>query len=621
MKKKYDFLKIIITESGGDFMKKSVWAVTAAIFLLTACDTAISSDDSSGSSGTTETSYSSGSSSTGSQSVEITDSDETSCESVSYSQSGANVFEISASTSQLTITGLSSGKTIYMTNTNPTATTISSAYTRYVSSASGISLSTGDSTSSSTSSGSAPSSHDHPGRSHCLSLSLNSALPEITESLARSVSALETVTPAEYSQSDIGSATREIYVDQDSDISTFAQETATLRAAGEFCYVWVVSDNWTDSGASGEKIDSSIASSIASNFDAMYKKIRAVFGSESDRLSANTSISSTVSMENYSETGTMVNIVVYDIGKDYSKGTNSGSIVGYFYAKDYFVLASASSIYRYSNKGKYFYVDAYFAANYTSTVYSTLAHEFQHMIDFGVKTMDQGIESSTAHNEMKSMLCEDIMYGTLEAIDSEFSEEDSPVSRLPLFNRHYADVGLEYKTSSPEVYYSYANNYAFGAWLLRAYGGITLLHEFATNDAADETSIIKALGTTGSETDTMEELLKAYSMNCVLGEDESGFKTELSASDLTFEGYEYTLNPIDIWNLADMLPESYAECKDSADYYKFDGPYLYGYKTQTELRPYGMALHVIGTAEDESVTIQFNTSGISTAQRVYVVVE
>ena len=152
MKKKYDFLKIIITESGGDFMKKSVWAVTAVIFLLTACDTAISSDDSSGSSETTETSYSSGSSSTGPQSVEITDSDETSCESVSYSQSGANVFEISASTSQLTITGLSSGKTIYMTNTNPTATTISSAYTRYVSSASGISLSTGDRTSSSTSS-------------------------------------------------------------------------------------------------------------------------------------------------------------------------------------------------------------------------------------------------------------------------------------------------------------------------------------------------------------------------------------------------------------------------------------------------------------------------------------
>lgn len=614
-------------------MKKTIFAISTAIFLLTACDNQIAStesDSSSSSSSGTSTTWKSGNSrttlsgtSTSGTSTSGTTTTSSSSTTVTYSED-SNIFEISSSVSSVTIEGLSSGKTIYLTKTNPTSSAISSSYTRYVTGASGISLSSGDITSSSSSSGSS-SSPTFPGTSgprHCISLSLTDALPQIEESSSRSAtSSITKVTPASYTQSDVGSATRSIYIDQDSDISTFKAETATLRALGEYCYVWVVSDNWTSSSASGEKINSEIAEKIASNFDSMYLKIRNVFGEESNYLSSNTSLTSQIAMSDYSETGEIVNIVIYDIGKDYSNNTNSGSVVGYFYAKDYFYLSNPSSVYKYSNKGKYFYVDAYFAVAYTSTVYSTLAHEFQHMIDFGVKTMDQGIESSTAHNEMKSMLCEDIMYGTIEAIDSEFSEEDSPVSRLPLFNRHYADVGLEYKTSSPEVYYSYANNYAFGAWLLRAYGGITLLHEFATNDAADETSIIKALGTTGSETDTMEELLKAYSMNCVLGENGSGFKTELSASDLTFEGYEYTLNPIDIWNLADMLPESYAECKDSADYYKFDGPYLYGYKTQTELRPYGMALHVIGTAEDESVTIQFNTSGISTNQRVYVVVE
>lgn len=619
-------------------MKKTIFAISTAIFLLTACDNQIASTESdsssssssgtsttwkSGNSGTTLSGTSSSGTSTSGTSTSGTTTTSSSSTTVTYSED-SNIFEISSSVSSVTIEGLSSGKTIYLTKTNPTSSAISSSYTRYVTGASGISLSSGDITSSSSSSGSS-SSPTFPGTSgprHCISLSLTDALPQIEESSSRSANtSITKVTPASYTQSDVGSATRSIYIDQDSDISTFKAETATLRALGEYCYVWVVSDNWTSSSASGEKINSEIAEKIASNFDSMYLKIRNVFGEESNYLSSNTSLSSQISMNNYSETGTMVNIVIYDIGKDYSNGTNSGSVVGYFYAKDYFYLSNPSSVYKYSNKGKYFYVDAYFAVAYTSTVYSTLAHEFQHMIDFGVKSMENKLSSSTSWNEMKSMLCEDIMYETLCELDSDFSEDDSPVSRLPLFNRHYYDVGLEYKESSPEVYYSYSNNYAFGAWLVRNNGGISLLHEIATNAYTDEKSLLNALSTTEASSTTMEDLLKNYTIACVLSKENSGFATSLTDSLLTLNGYSYSLNAIDLWNLASALPETYSECKSSTSYYKFDGPALYGYNSQVTLRPYGITLQKVGIATSDTVTINFNTSSISTSQKVYLVVE
>ncbi len=448
------------------------------------------------------------------------------------------------------------------------------------------------------------------------------SLPQTAESASRAATySLTKVTPKIYTQSDVGSATRSIYVDQDSNISTFKAETATLRAVGTFCNVWVMPDNWSSSSATGEKINSEIAEKIASNFDEMYEKIRNVFGEESDELAANSSMSSKISMNDYSETGTIVNIVIYDIGKDYSRGENSGDTVGYFYAKDYFYLSNTNSVYKYSNKGKYFYVDGYYAANYTSEVYSTLAHEFQHMIDFGVKSMNQGISTSSSYNEMKSMLCEDIMYSTLCSLDSNFNEDDSPFARLPLFNRHYADIGLEFNSSSPEIYYSYSNNYAFGSWLLRTQGGIPLLHEIATNGYADEKAILNALSKNGSNACSMEALLKEYSLACTLGKEEKGFQSNLASSELCFGEYEYSLEAVDLWNLQDLLSETYEANKDTTAYYKFDGPYLYGYNSKVSLRPYGIVVHKVGTVTNSSVTVNFNTTGFSSSQKVYLVVE
>ena len=582
-----------------------------------------SSASSSSGSGTTKTG---GTSSSGGTTTTTTTTSASTATEVTYTASESPfIIEVDSSTSELAISGLPTGTALYMLRTNPTASTISSSYTRSLSSASGVNTSSGTVSASSTTSTTTPTTTNpwsHGGKSHCLTLALNEAIPEISVSSARAVASASTVTQI---TPVVDSTTKSIYVDTDSDISTFAKKTATLRAIGEYCYVWVVGDTsdttyWTTGSASGEKINATIAQSLADNFDKLYPMVRTVFGDESDELIYGNALSD---MSSYSDTGTMVNIVVYDIGADYAEDSSSGT-VGYFYAKDYYKGYTSSTALKASNAGKYFYIDAYYTANYTSMVYSTLAHEFQHMVDWGVKTMatitsSSTLSSSTWFNEMLSMLCEDMMKDYLEQNNADFTDDDSPFQRLPMFNRRYYATGLEYKTSGTyDVYYSYANNYAFGAWLVRNYGGVDLLNALSTNAYVDTAAITAATGK------SMEALLKAYGIACLVDEGGTGFNVNLTQSEYAYDGYTYPFDAIDLWELSSTLPdlyEKYCENEDSySAYYSFDGPVLFGYNAQQEIRPYGFTLIDVGTATSETVTLGFNTSGSSSSQKVYIII-
>lgn len=61
-------------------------------------------------------------------------------------------------------------------------------------------------------------------------------------------------------------------MDNNTDISTFVQKSATLRAVGTYCYVWVV-DDFYSSTAGENKVDSAIAQEYADAFDKMYPMI------------------------------------------------------------------------------------------------------------------------------------------------------------------------------------------------------------------------------------------------------------------------------------------------------------------------------------------------------------
>ncbi len=548
----------------------------------------------------------------------------------------APIYELANSLTSLTILGAAKGQNIYLTKINPTSSVISASYTQYVASATNVSLSTAESSTTSTETSSSgsfpePGSHGGPGRHHFIPADL-SEYPEPEYNYSRSAVSsqieIEQITPL------AGSTTKDIYVDSDSSLSTYTQKSATLRAVGQYCYIWLVDADYSED----EEVSDDTISLLAQKFDEIYPLVRNIFGNESDEIyySYSSSDFTTAAMEKLSDTGTMVNIVIYDIGADHSNDDASG-VLGYFYAKDYYpnnehLLAlsnmsySSSDVRNYSNEGKYFYIDAYYAQSQTQMILSTLVHEFQHMIDWGVKSMEQDLSPSTGFNEMLSMLCEDIMQEYLGISDS-----DSPKGRLPMFEQCYTDCGLEYRSTSTYLQVlSYSSNYAFGSWIARQFGGAKVISEMSKNAYIDTEAIVAAVNSVNDTSYTIEDLLKMYSIACIIQADCSSLydwpsfniSSEISASEVT--SYTYPLSAIDLWNLQESLSDFYetVSASSNSSYYKFDGPELYGYNAQKALRPYGMTLINVGTVneDDAEITLSFGNTSPSTNEKAFIII-
>ena len=238
-----------------------LFSILLSAGFLTACtnDLASTSTDSSSSG----TSYSSST---------TTLTTTTASEEASWSYASSNpVYEVSADTLSLTISGLSAGQTVYLTKTNPTSSTLNSSYTQYVSSASNLSLYTNSSSSSSSSTVSQSSSgpsHNHFSPSQ--TFSRYETLSSSDSGASRSVNSITSgtkVTQLNLTENDIGSATKELYIDADSNISTYALATATLRAVGDYCYVWVINGYYDGDSTSQSYTSNSYSTSSASSFN------------------------------------------------------------------------------------------------------------------------------------------------------------------------------------------------------------------------------------------------------------------------------------------------------------------------------------------------------------------
>lgn len=552
------------------------------------------------------------------------------------------VYELESDTASLRISGLPSGKYVYMTKTNPSSTAISASYTQNVASAEGISLGQAESSSGGNGSGGSGDLLNIlisvlgallGGTSYTSAtgfvppMKFSSFVPLTATNLSYGTSVKTTMIDRtnEQLKLTVGKTTKSIYVDNDANISTFAKKDATLRAVGRYCNIWVIDSFYTNGKASGTKVNSALCENSADKFDSLYGKVREYFGDESDEIYYyyNGGEFTTEKMCRLSDTGmydqthNKVNIVIYDIGGD-ANSSSGGGVVGYFYAKDYFPdgtdiqkltgkgYSQSEQVLNYSNEGKYFYVDAKYAVNDTTMVYSTLAHEFQHMVHWNQKTMRQELESGSGFNEMLSMLCEDLVQSYLGLDD-----DDSPKARLPLFEKCYPDAGLEYRDSSSYLtLLSYASNYAFGAWLSRNFGGASLIKNMSTNAYVDAKAIEAATGK------SMEYLLKWYTVSCI---DKDSARI---GPGHTFNKSAGELSAINLWTLSKTLDSTYAETKSSGSsgYYKFNGPATFGYNAKYNLRPYGITLNYVGRTTGPDARLNFGTSSVSAKEKVYIVV-
>lgn len=616
-----------------------------AFFIASCSDISSSSESSDETSSSTETKTQT----TQTQTSPASTTTASSAENWAYDESSP-IYEISSDVSSLTVSGDLSGKSVYLVKANKTSSTISASNERTITKISNISDSSAVSDFSLGQEN--EDFRERPkfrnfippedvGKTVLNRKKSNSSSRSVLSS-SSSVSAASTLSTVEQISAEVDSTTKSIYVDNDTELSTFTSKTATLRATGEYCYVWVVDDYYTSESASGSKVDSSTAETFASKFDEIYPAIRNVFGDESDYLinydTSITSYDASLAMESYSDTGTMVNIVIYDIGADSELDSSSQcGVVGYFYSKDYVYPSSSvskNSVINYSNKGKYFYVDSSYAVSYFDTVISTLAHEFQHMINFNVKNISQNLSPSTSYNEMLSMLCEDMMQEMLDIDD-----DDSPKARLQGFNAYYFLSGLsEYNSSYAVV--SYADSYALGAWLSRQYGGAALVQEIMQNDSVDNDSITAAVnslnGTDYDFDDLFEQFLLAITGNETYTLDKDA--EENLSYENGDENYTYPMTAIDLWNEDYSITSSglsdYSSVQSSlsaAKYSSYDwcGPYLFSKSYSYALRPdYGFTLHGIeeisSSTSESSDTIErtyiFSESG-SSSLTMYLIIQ
>lgn len=421
----------------------------------------------------------------------------------------------------------------------------------------------------------------------------------------------------------------------DTDISSsisYEQKPFTLRARNSSCLVWVADDCYSAALSSESKVTTAIAESIADTFAKHCGFERKVFGTESSMMIDEYNYAS-IGMASKSDTGTLVNILLYDIGDDYSSSNASG-VIGYFSSKDYYVRRLSADgntkPLRYSNEGKFFYIDAPFC-NYDSsatgsykfggtggvsqTVISTLFHEFQHMINFGNKVIEGGVSDNPSwHNEMLSMLAEDLMAQQL-GLDA---KENVAANRIPLFNRAYYNSGLtEYLKDTGKSIYSYSTAYAFGAWIAREYGGPAFIENMSKNAKTGMDSITDAIYATTGKSVSPLVLYKKFIQACVYRNTFAqtyGYPTLYKSTNSILDGIYAGLGCIDIFS-SDYKYQYYDR---SSDYYT--GPCLISYDAAAdELRPYGFTIHYVGRATSDTVVLEFSQRQASGEQiMIYV---
>ncbi len=432
---------------------------------------------------------------------------------------------------------------------------------------------------------------------------------------------------------------KSIYVDTDTSMSTFSQKSATLRAKSENCYVWIVDDYFSES-AGGAKAGTAIAKKYAEKFEEMYPYITKVFGGESDEI-LNLSSDAIVDIKTLSDTGEKINIVVYDIGNDYGSSSQTG-VAGYFYSKDYYyaspaylALNSSYELVGKSNVGKYFYIDSVYANSNFSDTISTLAHEFQHMVNFNQKDMaslksvlagtsSKTLSSDANYNEMLSMLCEDMMQEKLGLGDSA-----SPKSRIQTFNAYYWMSGMrEYRNDDNSVL-SYSTAYAFGSWLARQYGGAALVKKISTNFYVGNESIVNAVNALNGTSKTFDDLFAEFTVAVTgISSSHSSFYThnQNAAQSIAYNSYYYPMTAFDLWGSSFSLAGTTFQTKMNGykySRYDFYGPYVFSNAYAVDLRPeYGMIIHGVGKygSNVKSDSLTFSSSGAS-GLYLYVVIQ
>lgn len=281
--------------------------------------------------------------------------------------------------------------------------------------------------------------------------------------------------------------------------------------------------------------------------------------------------------------------------------------MGYFYNRDYFDLngqtpSENESIFETSNKGKFLYIDTAYANKSIGSSFSTIAHEFQHMIDYNQKSIIRKVTQESFTEEMRAMLCEDMMKNKIKSMYDSFDVmNDSPVGRITGFNSSYFLTGLKYWNATSV---DYAMSYTFGVWLSRNYGGAEFLRKLAQSNSVGLNSIAEITG------ESIDNLFQYYFEALIYQNTCTHTFNQNAAQPFTCNGYTYPMEAINLWS---------SDFSNTVSSKTVLGPLIFVADQKIDLSPGGFLINYLGQATSNSVTI--NVSSSSSGEVVFIMAE
>ena len=290
-----------------------------------------------------------------------------------------------------------------------------------------------------------------------------------------------------------------------------------------------------------------------------------------------------------------IHVLLYDIEGDGAPQRGECRIVGFYWAVHNLLRSAAHRLSHLSAERLMFFMDSALMAlpegsswevtdRFPSAVISTLAHEYQHMIQFYQKPVLRGARSETWLNEMASEVAQDLIADKLQVNGPRGVSYDDPTAgaagnkrgRLPYYNL-FNDMQV---TAWDSKIANYAVNYALGAYLARTYGGAELFGEIVQSGSAGVEAIEAALAAGGHEV-TFGEVLADWGVAKLLSDSTvvpSPYRYNPGAWSISYAGgEEYRLGSIDLFNYRYEPPEVVSDCvgPDLANRSVQEGPYLH----------------------------------------------
>jgi hypothetical protein len=318
--------------------------------------------------------------------------------------------------------------------------------------------------------------------------------------------------------------TKQFWVESSYNNDNWVQRMATLAVQGKYGNIWVINNSVTNAQAKA----------MSDKFDVIYPAETNILGYEHGGGPGG----------NGGKDGDpRIQILVYDIG---------GNTLGYFWSKDYYDQSSlvAAGVKYKTNIAEIFYINSSYVSSNLDLICSTLAHEFQHMINFNEKNVKRRLNPNTWYNEMLSMMTQDVIEGLIGITPA---HQDHVIkSRIPLFLRYYTGSSFTNWYSNDSTGINYGKGYAFGAYLLRNYEGAALLKEILANNAVDAASITAAVKTVTGKEISFEESLRRFGEAMIFSGAQmpSGLMTFDKTVTSTINGYTYTAHGFDIWSIS-----------------------------------------------------------------------